>query len=313
MPVLAGTSSSSTGSGIVRPVDLPSASWIDPYGVVWPLTDPTIGWFTTQGVKGLGAAPVQYTTDAQERGGVALRNAYNPARAITWPLYVEGRTHAEFLGRWRALGRAFTSTQRRGPGQLVIGRPDGSQRAIDAVYQDGYDGDAELGGVLRDVAVLTLLCPKPWWRALDPTPLSRAYAGAGGNFLSPYPTVSSSQALGATTFVNPGELPVWPSWTITGPASSITAANNTRGESWTLDVVAYRGTALVAGEVIRITTDPPAVIGPDGVTSWYGALNNPSAVLWQLDEGSSDITFTVAGASTGTAIEASFYQLFETA
>ncbi len=278
---------------------------------MWPLTDLTAGWFALTGVKGLGAAPVQYTTDPNPRGGAKIRNVYNPPRVITLPLFVEGRSHSEFLDRWRALENAFTSTQRRGPGTLTIGRPDGSSRCIQAVYQDGWDGDPELGR-RADYVVLTLFCESPWFRSVDAIPLARGYAGAGANFLAPYPTVSSSQTLGATTFINPGKVPVWPNWKITGPAASITATNVTRGESFTIDVVAYRGTALAPGEVITITSDPPAITGPDG-SSWYGALDNPSAEMWPLDEGTSSLNFVVAGAAAGTAIEASFYALYSTA
>lgn len=319
MPVAVGSTSvpssggtgSSSGSGTVRAVDWPSGTWIDPTGAVWPLTDQTLGWFALSGVRGLGAAPVQYTTDPRERGGVSIRAAWNPARVITLPLYVEGISHSQFLDRWRALEYAFTCTERRGPGTLIVSRPDGSSRAIEAVYQDGFEGDPELGR-RADYAVLSLLCPSPWWRSVDAIPIARGYTGAPVSFLAPYPTVSSSQSLGATTFVNPGRLPVWPDWRITGPAGTITATNVTRGESWTIDVSAFRGSALAADEAITITTDPPAITGPDG-TSWYGALDNPSAVLWQLDEGSSDISFTVTGAGVGTSIEASFHALYGTA
>jgi hypothetical protein len=314
MPLAVGTlTAPSTGTGTpVVPADIPSARWIDPLGTEWPLTDQSAGWFTMTGVKGLGAAPITITADDHPRGGVRVRpgGVHPGARLITWPLFVEGRTHGQFIDRWRALARAFTMTRRRGPGTLIITRPDGSERQIKAYYQDGYDGDPE-AGVRWDMCALTLLCEDPYWRSMDPTLITRAYALPGGSFLSPFPNVTASGNLGAATATNPGPIEVWPDWTITGPASSITVADE-YAQSWTLDPVAYRGSALIAGETVVVHTEPPSVVGPDG-SSWAGALNFPGAVLFGLDEGDTNLTFTIAGAGAGTSISASYYGRHETA
>jgi hypothetical protein len=103
---------------------------------------------------------------------------------------------------------------------------------------------------------------------------------------------------------------VWPVWTITGPASAITATNNTTGESFILTPV---GGAMTGGQVATITTDPPSIIGTDGVTSWIGGLNWPSAVLWALQPGDNNITFTVTGSGSGTQIALTFKPRYETA
>lgn len=299
-----------------RPADIPTATWTDPAGGVWPMSVTTRrdspGWFVTEGVAGLDAVPLTFTTDPTPDGGVTVRNVYPGPRLITWPIFVEGSSHGEFLGRWRALARAFTSTTRRGPGVLTIGRPDGTSRRIGAYYQDGYQGGEPAAGVRWQVAALTLMCPDPYWSAPTPTPLTRAYAGAPVSYLSPYPTISPARTLGATVVDNTGDVEAWPTWSITGPAATITAANVRRGESWTLDVATYHGAALGAGETVTVTTRPPSVIGPDG-SSWYGALNTPAATLWRLDDGLSDVTFTITGSSTGTTISGTFVPRYETA
>jgi hypothetical protein len=299
------------GPNTPGPADIPGARWIDPLGNVWPLTQWDLGWFTTTGVKGLGAAPVTITTDPMPRGGVKVRNVQPAQRLITWPLYVEGADHTTFITRWRQLAKAFTMTRRRGPGTLVITRPDGTERAIKAWYQDGYDGDPD-GGTRWDVCALTLLCEAPYFTDLVPTLITRAYAVAGGSYLSPYPSVSTSQTLGATVAFVPGSVEVWPDWTITGPASSIVVTNNDTGETWTLDATGYRGTPLVAGETVTVHTDPASVIGPDG-SVWIGAINFPTATLFGLPDGASNLTFTINGAAAGSSISASFYARHETA
>jgi hypothetical protein len=226
------------------------------------------------------------------------------------PLRVEGVTHTEFFTRWRALGQAFAQTRRLGPGTLTVAQPDGSTRQIRAYYMAGFEGQTGQGWAY-DTAVLSLYCEDPYWSAVTPTVITRAYAGAAVSFITPsFPTVSSSQTLGATVANNPGDTETWPSWAITGPAAGITATNNTTGEAFTLTPV---GGAMTAGQVATITTDPPSIIGTDGVTSWIGGLNWPSAVLWALQPGDNSITFTVTGSGSGTSIVLTFYPRYETA
>jgi hypothetical protein len=106
--------------------------------------------------------------------------------------------------------------------------------------------------------------------------------------------------LGITPIDNPGEVDAWPVWTITGPATVITATNVSTGQSFVLTKT------LAAGELVTITTQRPTVRGPLG-ENLVNALNWPSCYLWPLIPGTNQVNFAVAGASTGTAIELSFY------
>ena len=51
------------------------ATWTDPDGNVWQLTNPgdEIGWFTTAGLAGWGATPIEIITDPLARGGEEVR------------------------------------------------------------------------------------------------------------------------------------------------------------------------------------------------------------------------------------------------
>jgi hypothetical protein len=237
-----------------------SATYYDPAGGVWPLTSRRLGWYTlADGVSGLGAVPRELTTDPHPRGGSRLRHAQPLSRAIVWPLHVYGATHLEFVARWRQLARGFTRTLRDGPGVLEVARPDGTRRWIDVHYQDGFDGQGNrnASGTTFDSAIITLYCEDPYW--YDPTPrmLHREH-GAGEDFLQPYPSVSSSQVLGATTVMNPGEEVVWPVWTVTGPATSVTFTRDDSGESFVIDPSQVSG-SLLATEQVIVSTDPPRV------------------------------------------------------
>jgi hypothetical protein len=291
-----------------------SVTYYDPAGTEWPLTDPSVGWHTlADGVSGLGAAPVELTTDPHPRGGSRLRHIQPLARSIVWPLHVSGATHAEFIARWRDLARAFTRTLRDGPGLLEVARPDGSRRHIRVYYEDGFDGQSSRNGSspLYDSAVLTLYCEDPYW--VDPVAetVHRKY-GSAVPFLSPFPTVSSGQLLGSTTVTNPGDVVVWPTWTITGPASLVTFTRTDTGESFVLNPTAVGHGNLLAEEQVTVRTDPPQVRYQDG-SNWIGALDWPSASLWSLPPGSTPVTFQLDGSAAGSAVEMTFNPRFETA
>lgn len=313
MPLLVGPS-------IVTPppvetTDAVLITWIDPTGQEWPLTTRELGWWLLDDVdKMFGAAPVDVVRDPAPRGGSRVRHVQPQSRVMTLPLWVEGSDHTEYLSRWRALGRAFARTRRGGPGTLRVARPDGTVRQlVDVTYEGGFDGQVQPGWTYS-TAVITLTADDPYWQDTTPTTIRRAYAGSAVPFLNPFLTVSSSQTLGATTAANPGEVEAWPTWVITGPASGVTATNNTTGESWTLDPNAT-GIAhgdLLAGETVTLTTNPATIRGPDG-SVWTAAINWPSAVLWGLDEGDNSITFSVSGSGSGTSITLTFHARYETA
>ncbi|MFI1607857.1 phage tail protein [Streptomyces griseofuscus] len=307
-----------TGGGGSAPIPLPEigyavATYTDPTGRVWPLTDEEAGWFTlADGVSGLGAATYSLTSDAHPRGGARLRYAQPQPRGIVWPLYVYGEDHNEFIGRWRSLATAFTRTLRDGPGWLEIARPDGGRRRIAVHYQEGFEGRGSKGyGIVSDYAAVTLWCEDPYW--IDPTDVVvHRETGSLTPFFQPYPTVSSSQVLGATTVVNPGDVTVWPKWTVTGPASLITFTQQDTGEAFTLNPSAVGHGNLLAGQQVTITTDPPTVRYQDG-SNWVGALNWPGAVLWGLAPGDNAVTFQLDGSGPGSAVDLSFNSRHETA
>lgn len=315
MPILVAPATG-TGGGVVLPgVGFSVATWYAPDGSVWPLTAPDSGLFTiADGVSGLDAAAITVTTDDRQRGGVKVRHVQPVERLITWPIYVYADTHMEFVELWRRVASAFTQTTRLGAGTLEIARPDGTARRVQAYYQEGFASQAKQGyGITSDYCVLTLLCEDPYWRDVAVTTIHREY-GVPVDFQVPYPTVSSSQVLGQTTVENPGDVEAWPDWTITGPATLVTATNTTRGESFQVNpnAAAIAHGNLLAGQKVTVSTEPPAVRYQDG-SVWTGALNWPGAVLWPLDPGESDVTFQLDGSAAGSAVDLSFRARFETA
>lgn len=310
MPLLVSTVTAPppvVGEQVVTPIfDTRPArySWVDPTGVEWMLDVPSQGWVTPRGRAGLGAAPVGMVTDPHPRGGARVRHIQPQPRTITLPVDVWGQSPLEFTQRWRDLMRAFTMTRRLGPGIFRKMLPDGEVREIRAYYDGGFDGQPGRGHV-SDTAVVSLFCEDPFWSGT--AVVSAPYTnGAAVSYLNPYLTVSPSSVLGATTATNPGDVEAWPQWQITGPASAVTATNNTTGQSFTLTG------ALTAGQTATITTDPPTVRGPAG-ENWTGNLNWPGAVLWALEPGVNDVTFSVTGATAATSITLSYTPRYESA
>ncbi|MBU8549797.1 phage tail family protein [Streptomyces sp. Babs14] len=300
------------------PVDIPeigyaSITYVDPTGRRWPMTDLTADWYTlADGVSGLGAAPYELTADPHPRGGSRLRHVQPQARTIVWPLLVRGTDHLKFTANWRDLARAFTRTLREGPGWLEVARPDGSGRRIAVYYRDGWDGRGQTAtGITWDSAVVTLWCEDPYWLDVQAQTVHRE-TGTGVDYLAPYPSVSSSQVLGATTVTNPGDVEVWPTWQITGPATSITFTRSDTGQAFTLDMAATPHGALLAGETVTISTDPPRARSGTGENLVAG-LNWPEAVLWSLPPGETAVVFQLNGAEAGSAVDLTYYPRYETA
>ncbi len=290
---------------MVTDVGTMQATWTDPTGTVWQLTDisPEVGWFTMPGPAGWDSAPYEIVSDPHPRGGDVVRAIRQQPAVLQWPLHIYGDSHQQFIDRYRKIKRAFMSTvHRSAPGILRVYRPDGSAREISAFYQEGLSGQAGQGWTSAS-PVVSLFCPDGAWRDPIPKVITRSTAPTA-SFLSPWLTLSASQVLGDTTLENPGDLIAWPTWSITGPCTAITATNNTTGQTWTLTYT------LAAGETAQITTDRPTARGPAG-QNISAALNWPTAFLWPLVDGDNDVTFSVAGAGTGTGIQLTFYARYE--
>lgn len=281
------------------------ATWTDPTGVVWPLSDiaPERGYFTRPEIAGWGAQPYEIVTDPMSRGGESVRYIRPKPARLTWPIHIWGDTHQEFVDRYRAVRRAFLMTvHRQQPGWITVSRPDGTARSIAAFYEDGFGGEGGENWLAANPA-LTLFCPDGSWRDVDQL-VERRSGSAPVTFFNPFPQLSSSQVLGLTDITNPGDVTAWPTWTITGPCSAVTATNHTTGEAFTFTHT------LAAGEVATITTDRPTVRGPLS-ENLSGSLNWPAAALWGLLPDVNNVEFVVAGGTQATVIELAFYPRYE--
>ncbi|MGK5677526.1 phage distal tail protein [Actinoplanes sp. URMC 104] len=301
-----------------------SATWIDPDGIEWPLSNDELGWFTMSGPAGWGATPIEIVVDPLPRGGEQVRYIRQRPRRLQWPLYIgadEGGGHQNFVDKYRALMRAFTKTTQRGaPGWLVVSRPaTGRSRRIACYYEEGFDGAAGENHLWAK-PVIGLYCPDGYWSGDTAVVERREFQATGttpASFYSPFINVTSSRVVtddgagsSTTTLLNDGDVEAWPTWSITGPISELTAKNLTTGARFKL---AY---TLTAGQKITITTNRPTVrLAATGanLSKYIDWLNPAGTELWPLVDGENDITFTALGAGTGTAVELAFTPRYETA
>ncbi|MGW0821840.1 phage tail protein [Streptomyces sp. NPDC002845] len=289
-----------------------SITYIDPSGTRWPMTDLAGEWYAlAEGVSGLGAAPYTLTSDPHPRGGARLRHVQPEPRTIVWPVLVKGTDHTTFTANWRALAKAFTRTLRRGPGgvrvpgTLEVARPDGGRRTIAVYYEDGWDGRGQVAsGITWDSAVVTLWCEDPYWQDAKAVVVHREQ-GVGEDYLEPYPSVSSGQVLGATTVDNPGDVLVWPTWTITGPASLITFTRTDTGDAFVIDPSEVSG-SLLATEQVIVSTDPPQVrkLTAEVQTIDLGAASAGTITITFDGQTTASIAYDADAATVQAALEA---------
>lgn len=290
---------------VLEDVGTITATWIDPLGVEWPLSDTSddVGWFTTPGPSGWDATTYEIVTDPLPRGGESVRFIRAKPGRLVWPIYVFGDTHLEYIERRRQIKRAFTMTvHRRAPGTLVVARPDLTSRSISCYYESGLEGQGGDGWLWSKDAI-TLFCPDGYWKATDQATVTHSYI-PGTDYLSPFPAVSDSLALGESQIDNTGDVDAWPTWTITGPMTAMTATNVTTGYEFT---VTY---PLAAGEQIIVTTDQPSVRGPIG-QNLATSLDWPNAYLWSLLPGTNTVIMNVSGGASGTSVQLAYYPRFE--
>lgn len=290
---------------VLEDVGTITATWTDPTGTVWQLSDTSddVGWFTTAGPAGWDATTYEIVTDPLPRGGESVRFVRAKPGRIVWPLYVFGDTHLEYVQRRRTIKKALMMTvHRRLTGTLRVSRPDSSAREIDCMYESGLEGEAGEGWLWSKSAI-TLFCPDGYWRDVTAVTETRSYI-PGSDYLNPFPQVSNSLALGETVLNNPGDVDAWPTWTITGPITAVSATNVTTGYQFTLTY------GLLAGEQITITTVQPTVRGPAG-QNLASALDWPDAYLWSLIPGDNDVIFNVSGGTAGTQVQLTYHPRYE--
>ncbi|RHA38745.1 phage tail family protein [Cellulomonas rhizosphaerae] len=206
------------------------------------------------GVRGLTFPPAEeHTTSSPARRGQRFRSHRELARDVTWPLWVwedSGSTE------WLKFDAAFRRTLRRDrPGMWTVTHPfTGEHRSL--MLRLGDDGDPSWDTTPGKRAwkdyQLRMIADDPMWAG---APITSPLWGAtpGVNFTGPSDSapdfyISAPTTTGEVDMANPGDVPVWPTWTVTGRGAATSAVLTVNG----MEI----GTpTLTNGQVLTINTD----------------------------------------------------------
>lgn len=282
--------------------------WVQADGVAFPLTgQPDLDVHWALGVDGRFMPPVELLDDeVPGQAGTRSRGVKVKARDVVLPVTVFGPDEAGLRARIRLLMRQFDPT--RGAGILRCTAVDGTMRELVCTYDDGMQGKEFAGetGVRWQRLVLILRAHAPYWQDTAANDLTYRAASQGA-FLSAQflPVVLTSDALlGTQSLTNDGDRTAYPVFTIRGPATSFTLANDTTGESFTYEA------PLADGEVLTIDTRPfVRTVRLANGTNRFAQLAIGS-VLWWLPPGVSNIRLTLQGSTAASFVTVSFRRLW---
>lgn len=221
--------------------------WQGSDGSTWLLTNPGSQVTLMPGMRGLDAVQIdRWTSDAPGLAGNRYRGHRTPAREIFLPVQIRGRSSLDWLAIRRAWDRSL-SPDDEGVLEVVV---RGTRRTLPCRWvrtEPGWSRDPLLAGKSVSGEYLEA-SGSHWqgetiiraWRAENPLDF---FLAADGVFF-----ISASNSVGSARIDNPGDVPAWPVWTITGPCD-----NAAIGMPGAQIVIPF---ALTAGQWLTIDTRP---------------------------------------------------------
>ncbi|HEU5475718.1 MAG TPA: hypothetical protein VFV67_34185 [Actinophytocola sp.] len=273
--------------------------WYPAAGDPIVLNDRDAGYRVHKGATGLGVPPAQLVTDTTPLlDGEVVTDVYETGRSIMLPMTVFGATNAELRERLRALCSALDPRQ---PGHLELAQQDGQRRRIRGYYAAGLEGaeDRANGGDTTWYRfVLRLYCPDVFW--FDPTPVVLSFPfPAPVPFFTFFPLrLSADDVLGSGVLTNPGDVAAWPIWTATPPGTAVALDNDDTGEE-------LHVSGTLSG-TLTIVTQPGEQSVDMGGSDWWSHLTG-TPTFWAIPPGSTNVTLSLTGASTGSSVSCTFY------
>lgn len=264
-------------------------------------------WNLTTGYEGvtllgdvLGLADPEFDAHWTERisDGDRYRGSRTRRRTISFKVGVG----QELKGQaWRDLDAAWWRSLSPDVAGLFDIRTENLEHRYLAVRLDRatgkvYSFDPGVGGI--DTYLITLVADDPYFLGEDITntwtyaPTGENFYGGATGLATPY-VISPSGAFGSALVTNAGDVPAWPRWRITGPASSVLLTVD--GQS-----VAYPA-SIPASTYIDILTDPPDVFDHLLASQWEnmtGVQDFAPVPVGATVEVAADVT----GAGTGTSV-----------
>jgi hypothetical protein len=232
-------------------------------GSTWDLVNGPVR--VTSGVAGLsGPDPEHFWRESPALDGAYHAGSRSPRGQVTLPVRVRGSTSTEWRNYHSAFMRAVDPT---GECTLLVTPPDGTTRYLRMRLIAGMSPPFAIDPSLLKFAAhsLDFAAAYPFWR------------GTASSTLYTNLITSTSD-----TVVNPGDVPVWPKWTATGPFTGLTVGVTVDGVDYFTSLTGQ----VTAGAVRVIDTDPHsqtvAVTNGAGTDRW-AALQAQAGASLRLD------------------------------
>lgn len=266
-------------------------SWTAPWlGRTWELSDCDAPVYRVLGPvsNGLTDPSHQWLTAAKINGSLWQDHRVDVARE-THLVGIETTTTAEFAVEHAAV-MAWADPTREG--LLRWTRPDGTWRELACRYESGLGLSSWEGDPFEQCRALypvTWVAADPFW-AGPPMVLSFPYEVASSFFPGPPFTFAAASSLNSSQVDNPGDVPSYALWRVTGPFSSFTVGVG--------DALVQMAVSKAAGQWVEIDMRP-------GV---YTMLDETGADMWDFQSeaafepippGVSDLTTSVSGSNLG--------------
>jgi len=307
---------------VTPPVDVPTPIG-DPYIATDLLSFTWTGWnaetwqiqgglgssavMQLEGRNGLGMPPVtQYFTESATTDGATWQGYRVQQRVFDFPVFVTGSTPTEA----RAEQARFMSTLRPDKvGVLAVADPLGNRRYLNLRYLSGADEEflSSNYGLYWYSHKLRFTAEQPYYYGdsvlleFESVTGVNFYGGGVGTFAPDF-YIANSQTTDNAIITNPGDVDVWPTWTIHGPFTSFTGTVG--GKSIALPI------PKTLNHWIRVDSNPEkqTMVDDLGANMWgsagaveFGAI--PASASTQLG-------LTLVGSDAGTKVEVEFTPKF---
>lgn len=253
-------------------------------------------------LTGFGIPPTSVRIDESARDGGTYRYTRRAVRNIDMPVTVLGTSATDVETKLRRLAKLTQDTL--GPTTLTALRDDGNL-TMELHYVGGaeleYGGEA--GGIQWARLLLSFQAPNPYWQSAD-TETFEVTVGNTGRGLLPELTklrVSSSQAIGLINVNNTSDVPVYPTFQITGPVDGLQVTLNGEGWSFTQNIA--------TGDIYTIDHGAGTVTGIGGVNRYDIFGTTPK--FFAFPPGTSSVLVIGTNATTDTVIECSYNLAYE--
>lgn len=224
---------------------------------------------------GLGPGPVDVQAVSNLNGATFRRTRALP-QDYDLKLNVRGTDADDLSDRLRALFRAME-------GEFWILSPDGDDYWILRMVRVGGGnyalGTGQVSGDETDI-VVTLRAHNPSWEFIGAMTLMEW---------------GDDPEFGTYTFASDSDVFVYPTWTVTGPASSVTLLSATIAGA-----LVWTGT-LAAGDFLFIESSSGRILDNDGVNRYDGLSASPR--FWPIVPGNNALSVTVTGGNSDTRVQ----------